>query len=72
MHFIGVDLAWGIRNPTGIAVIDSHGRLVHVGAFRDDADVLAAVRPYVQGDCLVAFDAPLVVTNPSGQRPVRI
>ena len=69
MYFVGVDLAWGVRNPTGIAVIDSHGRLVHVGAFRDDADVLAAVRPYVQGDCLVAFDAPLVVTNPSGQRP---
>ena len=69
MYFVGVDLAWGMRNPTGIAVIDSHGRLVHVGAFRDDADVLAAVRPYVQGDCLVAFDAPLVVTNRTGQRP---
>ena len=69
MYFVGVDLAWGVRNPTGIAVIDSHRRLVHVGAFRDDADVLAAVRPYVQGDCLVAFDAPLVVTNPTGQRP---
>ena len=23
-------------------------------------------RPYVQGDCLVAFDAPLVVNNPTG------
>ena len=42
---------------------------MHVGAVRDDADVLAAMRPYVQGDCLVGFDAPLVVTNPTGQRP---
>ena len=69
MHFVGVDLAWGERNPTGVAAIDPHGRLVHVGAVRDDADVLAAVKPYVQEDCLVAFDAPLVVTNPTGQRP---
>jgi predicted RNase H-like nuclease len=69
MYFVGVDLAWGVRNPTGVAVVDSDGRLVHVSAVRDDADVLADLQPYVQGDCLVAFDAPLVVTNPTGQRP---
>jgi predicted RNase H-like nuclease len=69
MYFIGVDLAWGARNPTGVAVIDCQGALVHTSARRDDADVLAAVKPYVQEDCLVAFDAPLVVTNPTGQRP---
>jgi predicted RNase H-like nuclease len=27
------------------------------------------LRPYLQGDCLVGFDAPLVVINPTGQRP---
>jgi predicted RNase H-like nuclease len=69
MYFAGVDLAWAGRNPTGIAVLDDDGRLVHVGAVRDDAAVLGALRPYVQGDCLVGFDAPLVVTNPTGQRP---
>ncbi|MGB9306065.1 MAG: DUF429 domain-containing protein [Mycobacterium sp.] len=69
MYFAGVDLAWGVRNPTGVAALDDEGRLVHVGAARDDADVLAALRPYVHGDCLVGFDAPLVVTNPTGQRP---
>jgi predicted RNase H-like nuclease len=69
MYFAGVDLAWGVRNPTGVAVVDSEGSLLHIGAVRDDADVLAALRPYVQGDCLVAFDAPLVVTNRTGQRP---
>lgn len=69
MYFAGVDLAWGGRNPTGVAVLDAAGRLVHVGAARDDTDVLAALRPYVQGDCLVGFDAPLLVTNPTGQRP---
>ena len=69
VYFVGVDLAWAGRNPTGIAVLDAEGRLVRIHAARDDADVLAAVRPYTQGDCLVGFDAPLVVTNPTGQRP---
>lgn len=69
MHFAGVDLAWAGHNPTGVAALDADGRLVHLCAVRDDAAVLAALRPYVRDDCLVAFDAPLVVTNPTGQRP---
>ncbi len=69
MYFAGVDLAWAGRNPTGVAVVDTDGRLVHIGAVGNDAAVLAALSPYVQGHCLVAFDAPLVVTNPTGQRP---
>jgi predicted RNase H-like nuclease len=69
MYFAGVDLAWGGRNPTGVEVLDAKGRLVHLGAVREDAEVLAALRSYVEHDCLVGFDAPLVVTNPTGQRP---
>jgi len=69
MYFVGVDLAWGDRNPTGIAVVDADGRLVHLAAVRDDADVLASLSGYVEGNCVVGFDAPLVVTNPTGQRP---
>ena len=69
MYFAGVDLAWAGRNPTGVAVVDADGVLVRVCAVRDDVDVLAALHPYVQGDCVVGFDAPLVVTNPTGQRP---
>lgn len=69
MYFAGVDLAWAGRNPTGVAVVDADAHLVHLGAVRDDAEVLAALAPFVRGDCVVAFDAPLVVTNPIGQRP---
>ncbi|WP_084039762.1 DUF429 domain-containing protein [Mycobacterium avium] len=69
MYFAGVDLAWAGRNPTGVAVIDSGGELVSVAAVRDDDEILAALDPYVRGECLVAFDAPLVVNNPTGQRP---
>jgi predicted RNase H-like nuclease len=69
MYFAGVDLAWAGRNPTGVAVVDPDGNLASVGAVRADDEVLAALRPYAQGDCLVAFDAPLIVNNPTGQRP---
>jgi predicted RNase H-like nuclease len=69
MYFAGVDLAWAGRNPTGIAVVDADGDLVRLAAVREDSAVLAALSPYVGGDCLVAFDAPLVVTNRTGQRP---
>lgn len=69
MHFAGVDLAWAGRNPSGVAVLDDDGRLVLIGATRDDAAIIAALRPYVGGPCLVGFDAPLVVRNPTGQRP---
>ena len=69
MYFVGVDLAWGERNPTGVAAVDTDGVLRHVGAAGSDDDVLAQLEPFVDGPCVVAFDAPLVVVNPSGNRP---
>src|SRR5258708_7087451 len=69
MYFVGLDLAWGERKPTGVAVVDDAGKLVQLGVAKDDTSIRASVAPYVQADCLVAFDAPLVVNNPTGQRP---
>jgi predicted RNase H-like nuclease len=69
MHFVGLDLAWGEKNSTGVAAVDSDGRLLHVGAAQDDASIEAAVSPYVSNDCLVAIDAPLIVKNLTGHRP---
>ena len=69
MHFVGVDLAWGDRKPTGLAVLDDDGRLVHVSAARTDDEIADRLAPYVEGDCLVALDAPLIVTNATGNRP---
>jgi predicted RNase H-like nuclease len=69
MHFVGLDLAWGEKNNTGIAVVDSDGRLLHVGAGHDDESIEAAVEPYISEPCLVAIDAPLIVRNPAGARP---
>ncbi len=69
MYYVGVDLAWGPRSPTGVAVLDAAGVLRHVGVAGSDDDVLGHLAPYVAGDCVVAVDAPLVVTNPTGNRP---
>ncbi|OBI60457.1 GTP pyrophosphokinase [Mycolicibacterium fortuitum] len=69
MYFVGLDLAWGEKNQTGVAVIDSGGRVLHVGVAQDDDDIGAAIEPYISGDCLVAIDAPLIVENPTGHRP---
>ena len=69
VYYVGVDLAWGERKPTGVAAVDAAGVLRHVSAAVTDDDILGRLRPYLAGDCVVAFDAPLVVTNPSGTRP---
>lgn len=69
MHYVGVDLAWGEKNPTGIAVLDDTGHLLHVEAVTTDDQILAALEPYTHDACLVAIDAPLIVKNPTGNRP---
>ena len=69
MHYIGLDLAWGTKRPTGVAVIDDAARLLHVSAVRTDDEIEAALAAYAEGDCLVAIDAPIVVANATGSRP---
>ena len=66
--FLGVDLAWGTRNPTGLAALRGD-RLEAATAVRTDEEILAWLRPWVDGRCLVAIDGPLIVTNPTGRRP---
>jgi predicted RNase H-like nuclease len=69
MHFVGVDLAWGEINQSGVAVVGANGRLLHIGAATDDSSIAAALAPYIDNECLVAIDAPLIVNNPTGHRP---
>ena len=69
MHFVGIDLAWGLKNPTGVAVLDETGALCHASAVRTDDEILAVVRSAAPADCVVGIDAPLIVVNPKGSRP---
>jgi predicted RNase H-like nuclease/ppGpp synthetase/RelA/SpoT-type nucleotidyltranferase len=69
VHYVGVDLAWGERKPSGVAVVDDAGRLLVLGSATSDDDIVLLLGEHVDGRCLVAFDAPLIVTNPTGNRP---
>ena len=48
MYFVGLDLAWGERKPTGVAVVDDTGKLVHLAVAQDDASIKAKVREEVR------------------------
>lgn len=69
MRYIGVDLAWGQKGTTGLAVLDEDGTLLDVTSGGSDEDILGWLSPWVEGACLVAIDAPLIVNNPTGHRP---
>ncbi|WP_122819111.1 DUF429 domain-containing protein [Nocardioides pantholopis] len=69
LHYVGLDLAWGENRPSGLAVLDDGGRLVHVSAARTDDEIADGLARYVEGECLVGVDAPILVTNATGNRP---
>lgn len=70
MIFIGIDLAWGARNPTGGAVIRNHQLITATGALTDDAMILAFINAHLQDTegAIIAVDAPLCVPNATGAR----
>jgi predicted RNase H-like nuclease/Holliday junction resolvase RusA-like endonuclease len=66
--FVGIDLAWGPRARTGIAVVDDAGRLVQSGAVRTDDEIDRWLRTSAGDVVVAAVDAPLIVPNETGQR----
>ena len=69
VNFVGIDLAWGERAPSGLAVLDDSGALVHLSRATTDDQIVEALGTYAAADCLAGIDAPLVVNNPTGNRP---
>lgn len=73
-HYIGLDLAWSARNPSGAAVLagtPAGARLIAPPALLGDIDeVLTYVADAAaDGEAIVAVDAPLLVPNETGRRP---
>lgn len=72
MKFVGIDLAWSEENPSGVAIIDSHGKLNRAsGGVRTNEDICHFARLDDKEDAVVTIDAPLIVRNSKGQRPVK-
>lgn len=75
-RFLGVDLAWrevndtGLANESGVAVIDTTGRILDAGWTRGLEETIGWINTAAgSGSALLFVDAPLIVTNPTGQRP---
>jgi predicted RNase H-like nuclease len=69
VRYVGVDLAWGQRNRTGLAVLDNTGRLLESASVRTDDEIVAFVSRHGTDTLVAAVDAPLVVPNETGRRP---
>lgn len=70
--FIGVDLAWQTdRKPTGAVVLRgdcSGAELVSASILRSSQGVLDFVLAHTEENTVLAIDAPLIITNATGQR----
>ncbi len=75
MRFIGVDLAWSPRNNSAAVTLEAEAQparwIAHSDHLGDNAAVLAFLQDAAAvSPALVAIDAPLIVPNEEGSRPV--
>ena len=74
-RFISLDLAWSSRNTSAAVVLEPDGDVVQWIPYRerlgDNTDILSFLEQAVgSGTALIAIDAPLIVPNDQGARPV--
>lgn len=68
-RFLGLDLAWSDRNPSGLAVLDTTGRIIDVRAdVRTDDAIVAWVRAQLGTSGVLGIDMPTIVRNADGIR----
>ena len=67
MTFVGLDLAWGWKNNTGLCAVRD-GQVVASALKKSDDDIVDWLQPYCDGSVLIAVDAPLIVANATGRR----
>ena len=65
---LGVDLAWGGRASTGLALVED-GCVVDSALRTTDEELGRWLGERTGGPCVVGIDAPIVVRNATGQRP---
>jgi len=63
--FVGIDLAWGQKNRTGVVAV-AGGAVVNSRTLVSDDQICDWLSAYLAGPVLVAVDAPLIVRNPAG------
>ena len=67
--FLGLDLAWSTRNPSGLAALDVAGNVIDARAdLVDDATILRWVRAHLARTTVLGIDMPTIVPNATGAR----
>ena len=73
MKFVGIDLAWGEHKPSGAAIINEGGIIERARADLRTTEEICDFAGLASGnEAVIAIDAPLIVKNLTGQRPVEI
>jgi len=65
--YIGIDLAWSSGNPSGIAVLDAHAKLVEY-RYCHSVEAMVSLAQHYPG-AVIGVDAPLIIPNTNGHRP---
>lgn len=68
--FIGIDLAWSARNPSGVAVVRDQRLVACSGKLGSTDDILRFISKHIskKGPVIIGIDAPLRVPNETGSR----
>lgn len=66
MQVAGIDLAWGTRARTGLALTDEAGALLRSASVTTDEEIADFLRDSALA--VIAIDAPIIVTNSLGMR----
>jgi predicted RNase H-like nuclease len=71
LKFVGIDLAWGEQKPSGVAVIESEGKVLKASAdLMKNEEICRFASLDSLEQAVIAIDAPLVVQNSDKCRPV--
>ncbi len=73
-YLVGIDLAWGEKNPDGLCIIESsgeHAEITSIELSHGDDQLLERLAALPDSaPAILAIDAPLVCNNHTGSRPV--
>ena len=72
-YFIGIDLAWGDKNPSGFSVITKMSKklkIVESKLLYSIDDIVQEIQKYCDDEVFIGVDAPLVIPNETGNREI--
>ena len=70
MIYVGIDLAWTNKRPSGLCILNDSGQIIFwETALLKDHEIVDIIQKVNDGPLQIAIDAPLIVPNENGSRP---